>query len=331
MPRCNACGLRSLVLAVMLVGPSLRRLLRADISAEQVREAIDRGRRRISRATAESRRLLARLGRLSPAGSPRCAPWPCSTRASSPTIPSVQAGPGLAPRRSRARRPPTPSPCRRWSSARPDRRSDMAADRRQRRLARADPDPGRAATRGPGPIRRPAANGDNSNSQFALLALHEAERVGRDGRAANLAAGQGLLGRLPERRRLLGILPKRQSPGTGSMTCAGIASLVIAADKVRQTRRPGRRRPDPVLPAGRIGRRPHRARARSGWAATSRSTGNPGTRRHVAALLPLRPRARGPAHRPAVHRRPRLVSRRRRLPGQGRRTPLSGFWKGIGP
>ena len=83
----------------------------------------------------------------------------------------------------------------------------------------------------------PGGNGDNSNSQFALLALYEASgrstpRTGVHVDAARLATGQGLLGRLPELRRLLGLL--QGVPGTGSMTCAGIASLVIANDMVSQ-------------------------------------------------------------------------------------------------
>jgi hypothetical protein len=75
-------------------------------------------------------------------------------------------------------------------------------------------------------------SGDNSNSQFALLALHEAERVGvtagdRTWRLAktyweNCQNPDGSWGY------------NRQIPiGSGSMTCAGITSLVIAADRVQ--------------------------------------------------------------------------------------------------
>ena len=78
----------------------------------------------------------------------------------------------------------------------------------------------------------PSRGGDNSNSQFALLALYEAERVGvevnpRTWRLAkacweNWQTPDGSWG-----------YPK-QDPGTGSMTCAGITSLVITSDMVQQ-------------------------------------------------------------------------------------------------
>ncbi|MEN6450168.1 MAG: DUF4159 domain-containing protein [Thermoguttaceae bacterium] len=74
-------------------------------------------------------------------------------------------------------------------------------------------------------------DGDNSNSQFALLALYEAERAG-----------------VPSSRRTWKLAQKywegcqnvdgswsyrHGAPATGSMTCAGISSLVIAADRVQ--------------------------------------------------------------------------------------------------
>jgi len=77
------------------------------------------------------------------------------------------------------------------------------------------------------------AGGDNSNSQFALLALHEAERAGVEvsGQTWRLAKAywegcQNLDGSWGYYEKL---------PGSGSMTCAGIASLVITADEVRQS------------------------------------------------------------------------------------------------
>jgi hypothetical protein len=75
------------------------------------------------------------------------------------------------------------------------------------------------------------ANGDNSNAQFALLALHEAERAGvlvsdKTWRMAKFywEECQNLDGSWGYYKPL---------PGTGSMTCAGITSLVIATDRVR--------------------------------------------------------------------------------------------------
>ncbi|MGD9127817.1 MAG: DUF4159 domain-containing protein, partial [Planctomycetia bacterium] len=77
----------------------------------------------------------------------------------------------------------------------------------------------------------PVGGGDPSNSQFALLALHAAEQAGAkvDDRVwkkaklywesiqnANGSWGYGT-----------------RSPGTGSMTCAGIASMVIVNDAIR--------------------------------------------------------------------------------------------------
>ena len=78
----------------------------------------------------------------------------------------------------------------------------------------------------------PQAEGDNSNSQFALLALHEAERAGakvsdRTWELAhkywlNCQNSNGSWGYKPE------------SPGSGSMTCAGIAALVITSDRLNR-------------------------------------------------------------------------------------------------
>ena len=78
----------------------------------------------------------------------------------------------------------------------------------------------------------PGAGGDNSNAQFALLALHEAERAGAviDADVWKLARryweeGQNDDGSWGYHKRI---------SGTGSMTCAGIASLIITSDRFRQ-------------------------------------------------------------------------------------------------
>ncbi|MBN1911337.1 MAG: DUF4159 domain-containing protein [Pirellulales bacterium] len=78
---------------------------------------------------------------------------------------------------------------------------------------------------------------DNSNSQFALLALHEAERAGApvDDRTWQLAKvywerAQNRDGSWGYREPMG---PNRQEiGGTGSMTCAGIASMMIVNDEV---------------------------------------------------------------------------------------------------
>ncbi len=73
----------------------------------------------------------------------------------------------------------------------------------------------------------PAGLGDNSNSQFALLALHEAERIGveADRRTWQLAKTYWEDCQNPDGS--WGYY--KGAPGTGSMTCAGIASLIIAS------------------------------------------------------------------------------------------------------
>ena len=102
--------------------------------------------------------------------------------------------------------------------------------------------------------------------------------------------------------------------GTGSMTCAGITSLIIAGDMVHQA--DAKADGDHIQCCGQgdvendrieqgddlAGKTLHRDRE-------SRRTAS-GT---VVALLPLRRGTRRSAHRPAVHRRPRLVPRGRRL------------------
>lgn len=88
----------------------------------------------------------------------------------------------------------------------------------------------------------PSDNADNSNSQYALLALHEAERAGvRVDDAAWQAA--------------LDYWLKMQNPdgswgytdrasGSGSMTCAGLSSLIIASNRLNE--------PDAKVEAGRV-------------------------------------------------------------------------------
>lgn len=89
----------------------------------------------------------------------------------------------------------------------------------------------------------PGAGGDNSNTQFALLALHEAERVGVEVRYETWAKAKAYWENTQNADGSWGYQPGLS--GTGSMSCAGIASLVIAADAVR--------RPDAqVSPDGRI-------------------------------------------------------------------------------
>lgn len=75
-------------------------------------------------------------------------------------------------------------------------------------------------------------SGDNSNSQFALLALHEAERVGVKVRESTWQSARAYWLGLQLDDGSWGYV--KDEPSTGSMTCAGIASLLIASGKLNQ-------------------------------------------------------------------------------------------------
>jgi hypothetical protein len=76
----------------------------------------------------------------------------------------------------------------------------------------------------------PQAEGDNSNSQFALLALHEAERVGVDVSDRTWELARTYWTQAQNHNGSWGYKP--QLGGTGSMTCAGIAAMVITSDRL---------------------------------------------------------------------------------------------------
>jgi hypothetical protein len=75
-------------------------------------------------------------------------------------------------------------------------------------------------------------SGDNSNTQFALLALYEAERIGVavDPETWKLALDYWL--RTQRKDGSWGYT--EGDPSTGSMTCAGIASVIIAMGQINQ-------------------------------------------------------------------------------------------------
>lgn len=78
----------------------------------------------------------------------------------------------------------------------------------------------------------PGGEGDNSNAQFALLALHEAERVGVSASDQAWQLAKTYWENCQNADGSWGY--NRSGPtGTGSMTCAGITSLVIALDRVQ--------------------------------------------------------------------------------------------------
>lgn len=72
--------------------------------------------------------------------------------------------------------------------------------------------------------------GDNSNAQFALLALHEAERVGVSTSEKTWRLARDYWKRTQTAEGGWGYLPG-DSP-SGSMTCAGIASMIMASEKL---------------------------------------------------------------------------------------------------
>ncbi len=77
---------------------------------------------------------------------------------------------------------------------------------------------------------------DNSNSQFALLALHEAHRAGVKVRPQTWRMAKEYWESCQHADGAWGYYRNgTRAPGTGSMTCAGIASLIIVNDKVHQT------------------------------------------------------------------------------------------------
>lgn len=173
----------------------------------------------------------------------------------------------------------------------------------------------------------PRANGDNSNTQFALLALHEAERVGvrvseKTWRLAK-AYWEGCQNPDGSWGYYKGL------PGTGSMTCAGITSLIIAGGKVRPsdaTAVGGR-----IECCGRAAAEDDRIRRGLQWLGQNFSvTGNPGARGQTWLLYYLY----------GLERVGRLTAQRF-LEGHdwyregadwlvGQQDTLSGFWKGVG-
>jgi len=82
--------------------------------------------------------------------------------------------------------------------------------------------------------------GDNSNAQFALLALYEAERAGVrvDAKTWRLALAYWESAQNSDfswgYEKPGGLGGRQESPGTGSMTTAGIASMIIASGRIGQ-------------------------------------------------------------------------------------------------
>lgn len=79
---------------------------------------------------------------------------------------------------------------------------------------------------------RRTGNGDNSNSQFALLALHEAERVGVEVRQQTWRLAQDYWLDCQNRDGSWGYYKGERS--SGSMTCAGVSSVIICNGALNQ-------------------------------------------------------------------------------------------------
>ena len=79
----------------------------------------------------------------------------------------------------------------------------------------------------------PSGDGDNSNAQFAVLALHEAERAGAQVRPDTWQKAADYWAKCQNPDGAWGYRMDF-SEGMGSMTCAGIAATVICAERVRR-------------------------------------------------------------------------------------------------
>jgi len=77
---------------------------------------------------------------------------------------------------------------------------------------------------------RQEGQGDNSNTQFAMLALHEADRVGVEVNRATWRLALDYWTNTQKEDGSWGYKP--ELPPTGSMTCAGICSWIIASGRL---------------------------------------------------------------------------------------------------
>ena len=87
-------------------------------------------------------------------------------------------------------------------------------------------------TRRKGMWSYPVGEGDNSNSQFAILALLRSATIGREGRRAAPAAALAYWQATQNADGSWGYQPGAN--GTGSMTCAGIGAVALALDVLEE-------------------------------------------------------------------------------------------------
>src|SRR5262245_29224177 len=89
-------------------------------------------------------------------------------------------------------------------------------------------------TKGGWSYRSTNARADNSNTQFAMLALHEAERAGVKVSDQTWQLALNYWTQPGMQHRNAGFGYERGYPPSGRMTCAAIASLIIAYDRLSQ-------------------------------------------------------------------------------------------------
>ena len=197
-----------------------------------------------------------------------------------PTIPKIAEVARLPPRARSSTKTYTVALQTMVLCARPSRSRTCCSSRRNVQLARSRCRSTRATATGAWSYPLGAGvGGDNSNSQFAVLALYEAERVGAEVEPRNLAAAPPTTGQhVQNADGSWGYVPG--VPGTGSMTCAGIGAWVICS---RHSRRAGAPQSTTarvaVLPAAATTTTCSNAPS-TGWAATSPSAA---TRARAAA------------------------------------------------
>jgi hypothetical protein len=168
------------------------------------------------------------------------------------------------------------------------------------------------------------ANGDNSNTQFALLALHEAERVGVPVKEQTWRLVQNYWQRTQNLDGSWGYM--EGMPGTGSMTCAGIAALVIAEDRLH--RGDAEVQNDKVRCCGTQEENPEVDRALA-WLATHFSVhSNPGDQAHLLYYLYGLERVGRLTNQRMIGRHDWYREGADLLVHM--QEELSGFWKGVG-
>ena len=173
-----------------------------EITAEQVVKAIDRGVEYLKRK--QSNRGSGPTCWAIPTARRRSVRWPFSTPACRRAIRLSKRRSPICVRSSRRER--TRWPYRRWSCARPSQNETWCSSNgtfagwKRRRSKRGNRI---------GSWAYPGKDGDNSNAQFAVLALHEAERAGVDVESANVAASPQLLEEGATGRRVVDLQTQR--------------------------------------------------------------------------------------------------------------------------